>query len=181
MFREQIISTGAYLVSNPSIADYVFFLGYSHEFENLSVGANVRYYYQRITGYDSLNGFTLNVGAIWQQRMLTHGLSFSNLTNTRIREISLPSLFKYEIKLTPLENTSFALAFESELGYKERIAFAVLQNITEALTITTGFISNPGQFSAGVSISISNIHVSYGVRTHNPLGNTHALGIKYLF
>jgi hypothetical protein len=176
----QSFSASAFMLNNEYIRDNVFHLGYSKSYANISVGTNISYYVQGIIGYDTLQAFTLSIGTVWNTRQLVHGFSFSNLTHTEIKTISLPSVFKYELKVAPLENTDFAVSFQKEIDYRERLAFAVSQNILDIITISTGFINNPGQFTAGFDVSVGHIGLSYGVRTHTTLGLTTALGIKYL-
>jgi hypothetical protein len=175
-----IFSIGTYFLNNDLISDNIIYLGYSRRLANISLCFTARYFNQRVTGYDRLDAFTLNLGAIWVTSLFTHGLSYSNVTNSSIGTIPLPNIFKYEVMISPLQNTDFALSFEKEVNYKERLAFAVSHNIQDIFIISTGFISNPGQFTAGMCISVRKIRVSFGIRTHLYLGVTSALSIMYL-
>jgi hypothetical protein len=173
------VSLGSLFLGNEYISDKVFYLGYAYRFYNLSVGTNVRYYSQTIDEYETLDAFTANIGAIWQNKLITHGITYSNISHSSKENIDLPSVFKYECLVSPFEKTNFAVSFEKEKDFELRYAFAVTQKITNAFLLSTGFISNPSQFSAGLTVKISKIEVSYGMRTHNELGYTQAVGVTY--
>jgi len=176
---EQDFSIGSMSLDNAYIGDRVIYLGYSKDVSTVSLGISGRYYSQKIDEYSQLDTFTGVVGAIWRIDNLTNGLSFSNFTHTTADGIRLPSVFKYELMVTPFEHTQFAMAIEKEKEYDMRYAFGVRHTILEILNISTGFINNPAQFSAGMSIKVKNMEVNYGMRTHSELGYTQAVGLGY--
>jgi hypothetical protein len=88
-------------------------------------------------------------------------------------------VFKYESKITVFEGNAFAFSFEKERGFDLRYGFGVSQNITEMLVVNSGFLSNPSQFSAGVVIKMNKKEIGYGLRTHDELDWTHAVGVGY--
>jgi hypothetical protein len=157
----------------------VIYLGYSKRIREIQLGTNIKYFYQKVKGYDSLDAFTLNIGALWENNLFTHGFSYSNISHTAKHGLELPSVFKYECKVLPFENTSFAISFEKETGFEARYGFGASQNnVTEILAINTGFLNNPSQFSAGFVVKVNKSEVGYGVRTHRELNWTHAIGIS---
>jgi len=177
--KGEVFSAGSMSLDNEYISDRVFYLGYSKEIRTVSLGISGRYYSQKVDEYSSLDTFTGVVGAVWKVDNLTNGLSFSNFTHTKVDGIQLPSVFKYELMVTPFESTQFALAIEKEKGYEMRYAFGARHNILKILSISTGFINNPAQFSAGLGVTIKNVEVNYGMRTHAELGYTQAVGVVY--
>ncbi|MCL2064293.1 MAG: hypothetical protein FWG98_07975 [Candidatus Cloacimonetes bacterium] len=180
LFNE-IFTAGTIFMDNNQISDKLFYLGYNKNINNLTFGANIKYYNQSIQGYDTLDAFTLNIGAIWTIRAFNHGLSYSNVSHTSKVGIDLPTLFKYECMIIPFDKTKFALAVEKEKNFEMRYAFAASHKLSSIISINSGFITNPSQFSAGFVISINDLDISVGVRTHGQLGYTQAAGIAYGF
>ena len=175
----ELFYTGVFVLDNDYISDKIFYLGYTKSINQLSLGANVRYYHQSIENYHSLDAFTVNLGIIWQNRNITHGLTYSNLSHTSKNGIYLPTLYKYEFMISPIEKTNFALSLEKEKDFDLRYAFAVSREIASIFSINTGFITNPNQFSVGVMVKMNDFDVSIGVRTHSQLGYTQAIGVVY--
>jgi hypothetical protein len=177
----EILALGSFALENKYISDKVFYLGYQKNILGLTWGVNTRLYSQAIEGYDTLNSSTINVGFVWENKIITHGVSYSNVFFTKKEELELPSVFKYECLISPLEKTAFAVSFEKEADFAMRYAFAVSQKITKILSVTTGFLTNPSQFSAGAGIIINHLEVNYGMRTHAELSYTQGVGVKYNF
>jgi hypothetical protein len=175
--RDELVSIGATTVDNNLVSDHVYFAGYTKSFHDLSLGINTRWYHQSISGYDAINALTIGVGAIWENQLFTHGVSFSNVSHTNIDGIALPSIYKYECALSPFEFTDFALAVEKEKNYSLRYSFGVKQVITQILTICSGMITEPNQFSAGIIVKVNKVDVNCSMRTHGELGWTQAVGL----
>jgi len=177
--KKEVFSAGSISIDNKYMSDRVYYLGYLKQIKDISLGISGRYYSQKIDGYSQLDAFTGVVGAIWNINSLTHGLSFSNITHTTTQHIELPSVFKYECMVTPFESTQFAVSVEKEKAFDMRYSFGARHNVFSILSISTGFITNPGQFSAGCSVLIKQFEVNYGMRTHAELGYTQAVGMMY--
>ena len=177
----EVFSAGAFVLENNHISEKTLYLGYAKSINNISLGANIKYYNQGINNYDTLDAFTLNVGAIWEIGAFCHGMSYSNISHTSRAGIDLPTIFKYECMIMPFEKTRFALSLEKERGFEMKYCFAVSHELTNNLKINTGFGSHPAQFSAGMYLELNPIDVSVGIRTHGELGFTQAVGIIYGF
>jgi len=175
----EYISAGTLALNNKHISDKVLYLGYSKRIREIQFGTNVRYFAQKATGYNLLDAFTLNVGALWENGMFTHGITYSNISHTTRRGIELPSVFKYECKVAPFEKTDFAIALEKETRFDMRYGFGVSQKIADILFVNSGFLTNPSQLSAGMIVKVNKLEIGYGMRTHRELNWTHAIGVKY--
>jgi len=177
----EIISVGGFVLDDNYVSDRVFYLGYTKQISELQIGGNVRHYYQKVGDYDTIDAFTLNIGAIWQNMMFTHGLSYSNISHTTTKGIELPSFIKYELMVTPFDKTNFAISMEKERHFDLRYGFGASHYVADYLVINTGFLNNPNQFSAGLVAKLNKIEIGYGVRTHTELDLTHAIGVRWLF
>ena len=179
--KNEMFSLGSVTLNNEIIDDKAIYIGYSKSLNNISLGISAKYYHFGIKDYESINGFTAGIGAVWVYDIFTHGLSYSNITNTNIKGIDLPNVFKYECLISPFDNTRFGFAFEKEKSFEMRYAFAANQEVSKYLYIMTGFITNPSQFSAGFTCVIGQVEISYGFRTHAQLGYTQAVGVGWVF
>lgn len=180
IFKEYI-SAGIISVENRYFADRVFYLGYSKKISNISFGGVGKYYQYKTIDYLQLASGTFTGGMVWNFKKFTSGVSVSNITQTQKNNISLPSVYKYELSIKPVEKTEFAFSFEKEKNYDYRYAFGAIQIIHPTLFVSTGFISNPDQFSAGLCLKINNLDLNYAVRTHPELNMTHSAGITYRY
>ena len=179
--KNEMFSLGSVTLNNEIIDDKVVYIGYSKNLNNISLGISARYYHFGIKGYDSIDTFTTGIGAVWGYDIFTHGLSYSNITNTNTKGIDLPSVFKYECLISTFDNTRFGIALEKEKSFEMRYAFAANQEINKYLYIMSGFITNPNQFSAGFTCVIGQVEISYGFRTHAQLSYTQAVGVGWRF
>jgi len=176
---QEMLSLGTIVLDDHYLSEQVFYGGYNKRLSNFTFGCNFRYYSQKVQNYQSLAATTLNIATLWQNYFFLHGVSVSNVTSTKVKEIDLPVVFKYECAISPFPQTSFALAMEKENLVDLRYSFGVSQNLLESLSISTGFQTNPQQFSAGFGVLINNLTIQYGFRTHQELNYTQAVGIIY--
>jgi hypothetical protein len=179
LWKEQF-SVGMFALNNKHISDRTIYLGYAKRLlDMIQLGSNLRYYSQKVEGYESLDAMTLNVGVIWENDIFTHGLSYSNVSHTTVKGIELPSIVKYECMISPFERLNFAISAEKEMNFDIRYGVGVSQKITDMFVVYTGFLNNPGQFSAGLALTVNKVEIGYGIRTHKELDWTQAVGIKY--
>ena len=175
------ISAGSFILDNSIISEKIGYIGYYYGWDNINMGLNIRYFSQEIAGYDRLEAFTGNLGIIWENEYFTNGFTYSNITNSSVQNIEIPSVWKYEGLFIPFEKTAFGIGLEKEKGFEMRYSFSVRQSITDTFLLYTGFLSNPSQFSAGLGININRVGVIYGVRTHEYLDYTQGIGVVYEF
>jgi hypothetical protein len=179
--KGEVFSFGAITLDNKIITDRVYYAGYAKHLPNLSIGLTGRCYHHGVTDYDVIYTFTAGIGAIWKNDIWTHGLTYTNITQTTVRNIELPTVYKYECMLIPIEKTRFAFSVEKEKSYDMRIGMGVRQEIAESLYVFTGFLTQPAQFSAGMTLALRDIEIGYGMRTHGHLGMTQAVGVGYRY
>ncbi|MCL1827730.1 MAG: hypothetical protein FWG20_06790 [Candidatus Cloacimonetes bacterium] len=179
--QTQQFSAGVIALQQDFISEKTFYAGYVYDIHDIILGGNVRLYHHAVEGYDTITACTGNIGAIWQNSIFTHGVTYSNITQTANKTIQLPSVFKYECAVTPFDKTAFGVSFEKEKDFDIRYAIAVKQEIYEGLHLSTGAVNHPNQLSAGLSVKIKDISVSYAVQTHEYLDYTQAVGVLYRF
>ena len=177
--KNEKFSLGSITLNNNIIDDKVIYLGYNKNIYGISLGISGRYYHFGINGYENINTFTSGIGAVWENNIFTHGLSYSNITHTKVNGVELPSVFKYECMISPFEKTRFGLAVEKEKSFEMRYAFATNHKMSKYFYFSSGFITKPNQFCAGFTCTVTAIEISYGIKTHHELGYTQAVGVLY--
>ena len=147
----------------------------------LSVGVNIILYQLKITDYGIAH---------------VPGLSASMRYNindnwdwiTTIRNINYPKIGTSKDELPQVITTGFvgtlhkyftiATEWEQDLAYKGTLKFGVMVKPLRQMLFSVGYVSNPGQLTAGLSININKIYLEYGTIAYSNLGLfTHQLGI----
>ena len=147
----------------------------------MSLGVNIILYQLKISDYGTANAPGLSVSMRY------------NINNnwdwvTTIRNINYPKIGASKDELPQVITTGFvgamheyftiATEWEQDLAYKGTIKFGVMVKPLKQLLIMTGYVSNPGQLTAGFSININKMNFEYGTIAYYDLGLfSHQLGI----
>jgi len=157
-------------------------LGVARSFKRrLSFGANIILYQLKISDYGTAH---------------TPGLSASMRYNiddkwdwvTTVRNINYPNIGSSKEELPQAISTGFigvmqevitiAAEWEQDLAYSGAIKFGVRVKPLKQISFSVGYVSNPGQLTAGLSININKVYFEYGTVAYSDLGLfTHQLGI----
>ncbi len=149
--------------------------------KKLSLGANIILYQLKINDYGTAHApglsasmrYTINDNWDWI---------------TTIRNINYPKIGASKDELPQVVTTGFvgtvheiltiATEWEQDLAYKGAIKFGVMVKPLKQLLFSVGYVSNPGQLTAGLSININKVYFEYGTIAYSDLGLfTHQLGI----
>ncbi len=147
----------------------------------LSVGVNIILNQLKITDYGTAHApglsasmrYTINDNWDWV---------------TTVRNINYPKIGISKDELPQVVTTGFvgeihkiitiATEWEQDLKYKGTIKFGIMVKPLKQLLFSVGYVSNPGQLTAGLSININKIYFEYGTIAYNNIGLfTHQLGI----
>ena len=157
-------------------------LGVAKSFKRrLSFGANIILYQLKISDYGTAH---------------TPGLSASMRYNiddkwdwvTTVRNINYPNIGSSKEELPQAISTGFigimhevitiAAEWEQDLAYSGAIKFGIRVKPLKQISFSVGYVSNPGQLTAGLSININKVYFEYGTVAYSDLGLfTHQLGI----
>ena len=157
-------------------------LGVARSFKRrLSFGANIILYQLKISDYGTAH---------------TPGLSASMRYNiddkwdwvTTVRNINYPNIGSSKEELPQAISTGFigimhevitiAAEWEQDLAYRGAIKFGVRVKPLKQISFSVGYVSNPGQLTAGLSININKVYFEYGTVAYSDLGLfTHQFGI----
>lgn len=147
----------------------------------LSLGVNIILYQLKITDYGTAHASGLSAS---MRYIINDNWDWV----TTVRNINSPKLGSSKDELQQVVTTGFigtlyeiltiATEWEQDLEYKGALKFGIMVKSLKQLLFSVGYVSNPGQLTAGLSININKIYFEYGTIAYNDLGLfTHQLGI----
>lgn len=147
----------------------------------LSVGVNLILYQLKITDYGTAHAPGLsasmryNINDNWNWVTTVRNINYPKIGASKDE---LPQIFTTGFIGTVHEILTIATEWEQDLAYKGAIKFGVMVKPLKQLLFSVGYVSNPGQLTAGLSININKIYFEYGTIAYSDLGLfTHQLGI----
>lgn len=147
----------------------------------LSLGANIILYQLKITDYGTAHAPGLsasmryNINDNWDWVTTVRNINYPKIGSS-IDE--LPQVVTTGFIGTLYEILTIATEWEQDLEYKGALKFGIMVKPLKQLLFSVGYVSNPGQLTAGLSININKIYFEYGTIAYNNLGLfTHQLGI----
>jgi hypothetical protein len=149
---------------------------------NFFVGASITVYNLVIKNYGSASAF--GITGSWQMSIneyLTWSGALQNINAPSIgkTEEPLPQVIYTECLISPSEKLITVFGWEQDTEYSGRFKFGTEYKVFPWLSISSGFISNPGQGTAGISVYIKNVGLYYGASTHPELGLSHWFGLGF--
>lgn len=147
----------------------------------LSLGVNIILYQLKITDYGTAHAPGLsasmryNVSDNWDWVTTVRNI---NSPKIGIAKDELPQVVTTGFVGTVHEILTIATEWEQDLEYKGAIKFGIMVKPLKQFSFSVGYVSNPGQLTAGLSININKIYFEYGTIAYSDLGLfTHQLGI----
>lgn len=150
--------------------------------EKFNLGASLAVYNLSIKNYGS--AFSLGITGSWQisiNEYLTWSGSLQNVNAPSIGKAKdpLPQIIYSEVSIYPAGNMMTVFGWEQDTEYSGRFKFGTEVKVFPWLSFSGGFISNPGQGTAGISIYVKNLGLYFGASTHPELGLSHWFGMGY--
>lgn len=147
----------------------------------LSLGVNIILYQLKITDYGTAHAPGLSAS-------MRYNVSDNWDWVSTVRNINSPKIGTSKDELPQVVTTGFvgtvheiltiATEWEQDLEYKGAIKFGIMVKPLKQFSFSVGYVSNPGQLTAGLSININKIYFEYGTIAYSDLGLfTHQLGI----
>ncbi len=153
--------------------------------EKLSIGVNISLYQLKITEYGTAHApglstsFRYNINADWDWVTTIRNINNPKIGSTKE---ALPQVMTSGFVGEVHDIITIATEWEQDLEYEGAIKFGVMVKPLKQITFSGGYVSNPGQLTAGLSININKIYFEYGTIAYNDLGLfTHQLGIGVNF
>ncbi|MEE8341019.1 MAG: hypothetical protein V3R52_02870, partial [Candidatus Neomarinimicrobiota bacterium] len=174
------ISAGTF--GNNIYNESMFVLGFANSVKNrLTVGVNIILYQLKISDYGTAHAQGLsvsmryNINAKWYLVSTVRNINSPKLGSSKDE---LPQVVTMGFIGTVHEIITIATEWEQDLEYTGAIKFGVNVKPLKATSFSIGYVSNPGQLTAGLSININKIYVEYGTIAYTGLGLfTHQFGI----
>ena len=147
----------------------------------LSLGVNIVLYQLKISDYGTAHAPGLsvsmryNINDNWDWVTTTRNINCPKIGNS---EDELPQVITTGFIGAMHENFTIATEWEQDIAYKGALKFGVVVKPYKQILFSVGYVSNPGQLTAGLSININKIYFEYGTIAYMDLGLfTHQLGI----
>ena len=114
-------------------------------------------------------------------------LLYRNLNSPKLgvsRE-SLPQVVSTVLGYSPTPSLATAIELERDLEFESRYKFGLRWIPNNALMLLTGFISQPGQVTAGIVFRVKGLfstspgQISYAIATHPELANSHSFALHF--
>jgi hypothetical protein len=126
----------------------------------------------------------IGVTASWQMQInesLTWSGSLQNFNAPSIGKSKdpLPQIIHTGVSILPSDKFMMVFGWEQDTEYTGRFKFGTEYTVFPWMSLLGGFISNPGQGTAGISIYLQNLGFHYGASTHPELGLSHWFGMGY--
>lgn len=168
LYRENLITTG-------------FSYNYLNKFFG---GATICFHTVSIKNYGSDNAFYINIGGLYYlTESFRIGFSCQNINRASFgsEKDNIPLTFRTGFSYDPLDELTFNFALEKDIRYNYSIRGGVDYNILNHISLRTGFMNEPSQYSLGIGVNYSFVSLDYAFFTHNDLGATHQAGLIISF
>lgn len=148
----------------------------------LAIGVNLRWNLLSVENYGSLSVLGADAGLQYQlQSGVLMGFAVRNINqpqiNNHAEQLPIISQWGMSFRLTDRFNTYIALSKDS--WYPISVRIGVLMQINSILLLHSGFNSDPGIPSVGLTLKRQWISVQYGLQYHFDLGGTHVWGLSF--
>jgi len=184
LYKQWGFGAGFISFGNKIYSENVFILTAACTFKNkLNFGVGVNIYQLKIDDYGMDHTAGLNaslryqINNAWSWVSTLKNFNFPKISKTKE---SLPQIITSGVIGIINDKLSIATEWEQDIEYEGALKFGAQYSLLNQLLISTGYISNPGQFTAGLSIKLNNIYFEYGTVAYIDLGLfTHQLGIGF--
>lgn len=182
IYKEWGIGIGASSFGNKIYSENMLVLSVSNSFKDkLYYGINAILYQLKIDNYgtDHTIGITgsirFNINQSWDWVSTARNINFPKISSTRE---NLPRVVTTGFIGSLYNKITIAAEWEQDIDFDGTLKFGVMLKAIDQLYISAGYLSNPGQFTAGICLNIKKIYVEYGTIAYNDIGLfTHQLGI----
>lgn len=176
------IGIGASNFGNKIYSESIFTITAANSFKGkLNYGVNILVYQLKIDNYgtDHTIGITgsirYNINKSWDWVSTVRNINLPKIGSTKE---ALPRIVTTGFVGSIYEKITIAAEWEQDIDFEGSLKFGVMLKPIDQLYISVGGLSNPGQFTAGISLNINKLYFEYGTIAYNDIGLfTHQLGI----
>ena len=150
--------------------------------DRINLGISLAGYSLRIKNYGS--AAAIGITASWQMHINENFTWSGSLQNFNAPSIGLskdplPQIIHTGVSIMPSDKFMTVFGWEQDTEYTGRFKFGTEFKVFPWMSLLGGFVSNPGQGTAGISIYLQNLGLHYGASTHPTLGLSHWFGMGY--
>lgn len=173
---------GASSFGNKIYSENMLMFSIANSFKSkLAYGVNVTVYQLNIDNYgtDHTVGITgsirYKISNSWNWVSTARNINFPKIGSTKEK---LPRVITTGFIGTIYDKVTVATEWEQDIDFDGTLKFGAMFKPIKQLYITVGYLSNPGQFTAGISLNFNKLYFEYGTIAYNDIGLfTHQLGI----
>lgn len=147
-------------------------------------GVAVNFHTVSIENYGQDNTLSLNLGGLYYLTpSFRLGFSILNLNRATFgkEKDHIPQIFNTGFSYDVHNDLTFNVAIEKDIRYNYSLHGGIEFNLTDYLSLRSGFSNEPSQYSAGLGINYSFLSLDYAFFTHTDLGLTHQAGLIISF
>lgn len=147
-------------------------------------GLAVCFHTVSIKNYGSDNTIYINIGGLFYlEDNLRFGFSCHNINRATFgnEKDNIPLTFNTGLSYDVFDELTFNFALEKDIRFNYSVRGGIEYNLLNHISLRTGFMNEPSQYSAGIGITYSSVSLDYAFFTHSDLGATHQAGLIISF
>lgn len=184
LYKQWGFGVGFVSFGNKIYSENVFILTVARTFKNkMNFGFGANIYQLKIDEYGMDHAVGINaslryqINSAWNWVSTIKNFNFPQISETKE---NLPQIVTSGVIGKINDKLTIAAEWEQDIEFEGALKFGTQYNLLNQLIIFSGYISNPGQFTAGLSLKLNNIYFEYGTVAYIELGLfTHQLGIGF--
>lgn len=148
------------------------------------VGIAINFHTVSIENYGNDNALYINLGGLYYLTpSFRLGFSILNLNRATFgkEKDNIPQIFNTGFSYEVRNDLTVNIAMEKDIRYNYSLRGGIEFNLTDYLSLRSGFSNEPSQYSAGLGINYSFVSLDYAFFTHKDLGLTHQAGLIISF
>lgn len=177
------VGIGFHSFSNKLYGETTFVVAFGRRLGRyLDIGMLLAGHELSIVNYGSQQTVSISASAAYEiSESVIWSLLYQNLNAPRIgaSDELLPQVIVAGFSFTPNSRIAATTEFEKDLQFDSRYKFGLLWKPFESFTLMTGFATNPGQVTAGITLKIIGQEISYAIANHPELDLSHILSLSF--
>ncbi|MEW6062726.1 MAG: hypothetical protein AB1600_12375, partial [Bacteroidota bacterium] len=151
------------------------------DIQNFSFGATLSVYHLSISRYGTAVKGGVDIGAVYSfTEALMLGVALHNVTRSTFgNDDDIPQVMLAGVSYRVIGTMVVMFDLVKDVRYEPTYRAGAEFQPHEIVTLRTGIQGEPSRLFGGVGIHLSTVTVDYGIATHNDLGLTHSIGVRF--
>jgi len=151
------------------------------DIQNFSFGATLSIYHLSIARYGTAVKSCFDIGAVYSfTEALSFGAALHNVAGSTFgNDDDIPQVVLAGLSYRVIETMVVMVDLVNDVRYEPTYRVGTEFQPHDIVTLRTGIQGEPSRLFGGVGIHLSTITVEYGIATHDDLGLTHSIGVRF--